>query len=1130
MSLPSVTTVHATAFEKWDFDTPNTTGIGGSETSQIELSWRLARRGYDVMTYAPVPWEGVREWRGSKWAPLEAVDWKRPGIWLIYRQPSAIDNFPEQHPNQRLYLVSQDVTYPDWSNERLKKLDRFMALCQTHAADHRSRWPGFDEKIFVSANGIKRDLIDQIEKENIQRNPRKMIYASSPDRGLVCLLRVFKRAREWVKNLELHVFYGFNNIDKLIQANPGDKQFSKLKAEVEKLCATPGVIWRGRINQPDLIREWFSAGMWVHPSVFTETGSITSMEASACGAIPITVPIWAVGENVRHGMFIQGNPYIDPLVQSRFVSAIYRLVSDEKLQEQIRAEMMPEARFRFDWEKVVDGLEREFSANIAVTSPKPVVKNPPNRFILYSPISLTPWDWTNTETGIGGCETSVAEMAWRLQRAGSEVIVYAPVPWEGEREWRGTKWRQVDKADFSIPGTWCIYRVPQMLHKFDPNRDDQAIWLMMQDWDYEWKGFDRMDRIVTLCHTHAKWLLERHPELDKKLCVTSNGIKVDLIEEVEKQLDLPKRNPRKIMFASSPDRGLKRVLDIFAKVQATQDPILPLELHVFYGFDGLEQLVQRNPQAAPMLKERDEILAMAKAIPGVHMRGRVSQTELYREWLSAGIWLYPTDFAEMSCITCQEAQAMGAIPVTCEAWAQGENTHFGITITGDPAIPEVQEEYVKQLSSLVNDVARQDRIRPEMMADARRRFDWNLHTQQWLDWAEEDRVVHETQVCRACGEDKLETVLDLGEQAIAGYFPDPGEKVLRAPLELVHCTACDLGQLRHSVDRRALFAGAYGYRSGINETMRAHLKGIAKQFKVKSGELVVDIGCNDGTFLENFPVRSRVGYDPSEICPAKHHREFFSQEHFEKHHPGKKAKVVTSLAMFYDLEDPLEFAKQVHGILADDGIWVIEVQDFAETAKQSAFDTICHEHVTYWDVSRLESLLVRGGFTIIDGKRSDINGGSLRIHAQKAVVVGPVHPWPLMPINWQKFSEDAHWARASLKKMLEELKGKQIWGYGASTKGNVLLQFCGITNKDIVAIADRNPEKWGKVTPGTNIPIVSETLMRQAKPDYLLALPWSFMEEFQKREPWARWIVPFPEAHILGAIESEAVSEVAVCS
>ena len=371
----------------------------------------------------------------------------------------------------------------------------------------------------------------------------------------------------------------------------------------------------------------------------------------------------------------------------------------------------------------------------------------------------------------------------------------------------------------------------------------------------------------------------------------------------------------------------------------------------------------------------------------------------------------------------------------------------------------------------------------------------------------------------------------MGEQAIAGYFPEPGEKVLRAPLELVRCTACDLGQLRHSVDRRALFAGAYGYRSGINETMRGHLKGIAKELKVKSGELVVDIGCNDGTFLDHFPVRSRVGYEPSEVCPTKYHREFFSQEHFEKHHPGKKAKVVTSLAMFYDLEDPLEFAKQVHGILADDGVWVIELQDFSETAKQSAFDTICNEHVTYWDLSRLEAVLCRAGFVIAPGtKRTEINGGSLQVHAIKDVSVSGVKPWPLMPINWQKFAEDAHWARASLKKTLEELKGKQIWGYGASTKGNVLLQFCGITNQDIVAIADRNPEKWGKVTPGTNIPIVSETLMRQAKPDYLLALPWAFMEEFRKREPWARWIVPFPEAHILGAIESEAVSEVAVCS
>jgi glycosyltransferase involved in cell wall biosynthesis len=1082
------------------------------------------------MTYAPVPWEGVREWRGSKWAPLTAVDWKRPGIWLIYRQPSALDNFPDNHPDQRLYLVSQDVTYPDWTKERMTKLDRFMALCQTHAQDHRTRWPGFDEKIFVSANGIKRDLIEQIEKEGIKRNPRKMIYASSPDRGLVCLLKVFKRAQEWVKNLELHVFYGFDNIDKLIASNQNNKDYAKLKAEVTKLCQMPGVIWRGRINQPDLIREWFSAGIWCHPSVFTETGCITSMEAQACGAIPITTPIWAVAENVKHGMFIQGNPYIDPIVQARFVSAIYRLVADEKLQADIRAEMIPEARFRFDWEKVVDGLEREFHSHIGVISPKPIVKNAPNRFILYSPISLSQWDWNNTESGIGGCETSVAEMAWRLQRAGSEVIVYAPVPFDGEREWRGTKWRPVDKADFSIPGTWCIYRVPQMLHKFDRNRDDQVIWLMMQDWDYDWKGFDRMDRVVTLCHTHEKWLLERHPELKPKLHVTSNGIKVDLIEEIERTNELPPRNPRKMIYASSPDRGLKRLLEIFAKAQAQQDPAQPLELHVFYGFDGLEQLVARNPDSAPLLKDREEIQKLAGTIPGVHLRGRVSQTELYREWFSAGIWCYPTDFAEMSCITCQEAQAMGAIPVTCEAWAQGENTLFGITITGDPAIPGVQDEFVKQLVSIANDIPRQERIRAEMMPAIRQRFDWNRHVSQWEDWTEEDRVVHETQICRGCGEDKLETVLDLGEQAIAGYFPEPGEKVLLAPLELVRCTACDLGQLRHSVDRRALFAGAYGYRSGINETMRGHLKGIAKEFKVKSGDLVVDIGCNDGTFLENFPVRSRVGYDPSEICPSKYHRDFFSQEHFEKHHPGKKAKVVTSLAMFYDLEDPLEFAKQVHGILADDGIWVIEVQDFAETAKKSAFDTICHEHLTYWDATRLEEVLVRSGFVSVKVDYNSINGGSMRVHAMKVVVreSGP-KPYPLMPIIWKQFAADAHWARASLKKTLEELNGKQIWGYGASTKGNVLLQFCGITNKEIVAIADRNPEKWGKVTPGSNIPIVSETLMRQAKPDYLLALPWAFMEEFRKREPWARWIVPFPEAHILGAAESDAV-EVPVCS
>lgn len=1125
--MKSVTLFHPSYFENWSFDSPNTTGIGGSETSQIELAWRLARRGYDVLSYAPVPWDGVRDYRGSKWTKLENVDWKRPGIWLLYRCPTALDMFPDNHPDQRLYLMSQDVTYPDWTKERLTKLDRFIALCQTHADDHRKRWPAFGDKIFVSANGIKRDMIEEIEKEGITRNPRKLVYASSPDRGLVTLLRIFKRAKEWVKNLELHVFYGFDNIDKLIAANQGG-DLPQLRAEVMKLCETPGVHWRGRINQPDLMREWFSAGLWVHPSIFTETGCITSMEAQACGAIPITTPIWAVGENVRDGMFIQGDPFRDPLVQARYTSAIYRIISDQPMQDQMRTEMMAGARFRHDWERVVDGLEREFTSRSGCSKPRAKVKSAPDRFILYSPIALNAWDWEDTEKGIGGCETSVTEMAWRLAKAGKEVIVYAPVPWTGEKEWRGTKWRSTEAVDWSLAGTWCIYRVPQVATKFDANRNDQTLWLMMQDWDYDWRWLDRFDRVVTLCHTHAKWLIEKHPEVAPRLCVTSNGIKLDLIETVEKSVQVREqiRNPRKIMFASSPDRGLKTLLTIFERAQ--DDQILkhtfqPLELHIFYGFDGVERLVQIHPQNAAMLKERDEIKAMAAKIPGVHLRGRVSQTELYQEWFTAGLWVYPTEFAEMSCITCQEAQAMGAIPIVTEAWAQGENTLYGVTITGDPQAPEAQEEFLKQMISLANDPDRQEKIRAEMMPAIRKRFDWDAQVPTWLGWAHEDQAVHEVTACRACG-GQLESVLDLGKQAVAGYFPEPNEKVLEASLELVHCTQCDLGQLRHSVSREALFAGAYGYRSGMNETMRKHLEEVAFSVEIGPGDLWVDIGCNDGTLLSYLPPENRVGFDPSEICPPQYHREFFSRQGFRKHYGEKRATVVTSLAMFYDLEDPLQFACEVRDVLADDGVWLIELQNFGQAADLGIFDTICHEHLTYWTLRHVESALAVARFEIVSFDYNDINGGSLIVCARKTEAVPAI---PKHSINWKAFSENAHWARAKLKELLVELKGKKIWGYGASTKGNVLLQFCGITNQDIVAIADRNPEKWGKVTPGTNIPIVSETTMRQAKPDYLLALPWAFMDEFQKREPWARWIVPFPEARIIEPQEAEPVVELA---
>ena len=352
-----ITTTHRVAFEEWEPDTPDTRGIGGSETSQIELSWRLAKRGHEVISYAPVPWRGLREWRGTLWGHVTEVDYSRPGVWLLYRDPTELDNFPDPHPGQTLYFISQDERYHTWTPERMAKVDWFMPLCRAHAHNILQWHPEFKGKVRLFSNGIKTDLIRKIEKENITRNPRKMIYASSPDRGLKALLQIFPRIREWVHDAELHVFYGFDNIDKLVAMNAAFGHFQKTKDELLKLAQQPGVIWRGRLNQVDLIREWFSAGLWVHPSLFTETSCITCMDAQACGAIPVTTPIWAVAENVRHGVFIQGDCYNDPLVQARFVGEAYKLLTNADLQEEFRKEMMPDIRMRFNWEHVVDMLE-----------------------------------------------------------------------------------------------------------------------------------------------------------------------------------------------------------------------------------------------------------------------------------------------------------------------------------------------------------------------------------------------------------------------------------------------------------------------------------------------------------------------------------------------------------------------------------------------------------------------------------------------------------------------------------------------------------------------------------------------------------------------------------------------------
>ena len=418
--------------------------------------------------------------------------------------------------------------------------------------------------------------------------------------------------------------------------------------------------------------------------------------------------------------------------------------------------------------------------------------------------------------------------------------------------------------------------------------------------------------------------------------------------------------------------------------------------------------------------------------------------------------------------------------------------------------------------------------------------------------------VKEIQACRICGNAALEPVIDLGPQAVAGLFDDGRpENQLDAPLPLqvVRCRAqpgaqaCGFVQLKHTVPPAILYRD-YGYRSGINTTMRRHLDALVRDIEarmpLRPGDLVVDIGANDGTTLLAYrqPGLIKVAFEPSNIRPEidGHGIEYlptvFSRQAFEQRRPGRRAKVVTSIAMFYDVEEPLAFCREVHGLLADDGIWVLEMSYLGAMLQHTAFDAICHEHLGYYSLHTLHRLMQEAGFIMQDAAFNEANGGSVRCVMIKQAGGGahPAAPHERVaralederrrgydaPAPYAQFRAAVQRVRDELRALVAERRrhGRRMYGYGASTKGNVLLQYCGLGPEDLIAIADRNPAKIGRTTLGSRIPICSEEVMRAARPDALLILPWHFLQEFLERERPLRaagttFIVPLPQPRIV---------------
>lgn len=342
------------AFEPWNWENSIKKGIGGSETSIVEMSWRLAARGHRVTVYAPIPKNSPHEWRGTKWLRYEKAEFKEKGVWILYRCPEIVDKFLPRRKSQKLWLLWQDWDYPTLTKIRAKHVDLHITLCKSHGRYILDRYPYISKKqIWLSSNGVKIDLMEEVEKLNvIKRNPKKMMYASSPDRGMKYALQIFKKARAFVPDLELHTFYGFNNLNKLIKGRP-DSPLAKSKNEIMELIKQPNVYFHGRVSQPELYKHWLSSGIWCYITNFFETSNITGMEAQAMGAIPVFSPIYAQGENIKNGIGIEGNAE-EPLTIARAAAEVVRIASQPQLQDQIRETMIPWARDRFDWENFVE--------------------------------------------------------------------------------------------------------------------------------------------------------------------------------------------------------------------------------------------------------------------------------------------------------------------------------------------------------------------------------------------------------------------------------------------------------------------------------------------------------------------------------------------------------------------------------------------------------------------------------------------------------------------------------------------------------------------------------------------------------------------------------------------------------
>lgn len=406
--------------------------------------------------------------------------------------------------------------------------------------------------------------------------------------------------------------------------------------------------------------------------------------------------------------------------------------------------------------------------------------------------------------------------------------------------------------------------------------------------------------------------------------------------------------------------------------------------------------------------------------------------------------------------------------------------------------------------------------------------------------------------CRACNSEELIPIISLGEHYVSDFVATGEQNRIKIPLNLVLCNSCKLLQLKHNAPAEAMWGDQYWYKSGINRLIKEDLKDIVdsseKLVNLKSGETVVDIGCNDGTMFEFYDKEGveKIGFEPSKNVAMEAKlkgfniiNNFFNADDFRREFGNRKVKIVTAISMFYDLEDPNKFLRDILSILDEDGLFVIQQNYLVSMLEQNAFDNICHEHRTYYSFTSLKNLLEKHGLEIFDIKLRDINGGSIRTYIRKkgnlniTTFNGAEQRLSQLkekekqlnldtPKPYLEFAQRVDEIKWQILKFIEseKLKGKSFGVCGASTRGNTTLQYFGLNSRHIIAAAEANPDKWGKRTVGSMIPIISVDEMKKINPSYQIVLIWHLFEGLMEKEKeylksGGKFILPLPKFKVI---------------